>query len=265
MKANRSFTLIELLVVVAIIAVLVAILLPALNAARSHARTISCQSNLRQIGVALAAYSLDHSDLMLPLGKNRLPMDRIWPGYETWPGNYPWDNTWDDWLRFFYMGGDPGHSDYPAGQVTTCPETEVQMGSLNPTFATAGYGMNAMCPPAPILPEAWYGQAYCSQFASRQLTSILTPPSQTVYVVDSSSLSYPGVGYHLDQTWKAILGSNGSWLSAPAQRHPGANGPSFNILFFDFHAGSAPCSQDGGPDHQWNLWQHETWNSGYGI
>jgi len=202
---------------------------------------------------------------MLPLGKNRYPSDRIWPGYENWDGNYPWDNTWDDWLRFYYLGGPPGHWNYPPGQVTTCPETEVDMGSLNPSFTTAGYGMNAMCPPAPILPVAWYGEAYCSKFRWRKLEDILTPPSDTVYVVDSSSLSYPGVGYHLDQTWKAILGTNGSWLSAPGRRHGSSSSPAFNILYFDFHVGGSPCSEDGGPRKQWNIWQHETWNPGYGI
>jgi prepilin-type N-terminal cleavage/methylation domain-containing protein len=55
-KNGRSFTLIELLVVVAIIAVLVAMLLPALVGARENARSVSCQSNLRQQAMALHFY-----------------------------------------------------------------------------------------------------------------------------------------------------------------------------------------------------------------
>ncbi|MEM1011091.1 MAG: prepilin-type N-terminal cleavage/methylation domain-containing protein [Planctomycetota bacterium] len=65
-KTRKGFTLVELLVVIGIIALLVSILLPTLGKARESARTTKCLSNLRQVGMAFIAYTMDNDSRLPP-------------------------------------------------------------------------------------------------------------------------------------------------------------------------------------------------------
>lgn len=63
---RHGFTMIELLAVISVIGVVIGLLLPAVQAAREHARRTQCESNLYQLGLALRNYEMAHT--VLPPG-----------------------------------------------------------------------------------------------------------------------------------------------------------------------------------------------------
>jgi len=83
LKRTSGFTLIELLVVIAIIAVISAILFPAFAQVREKARSISCLSNEKEIGLAFMMYTQDYDE--------QLPMKRsVSNGHWFWSDEFVW-------------------------------------------------------------------------------------------------------------------------------------------------------------------------------
>ena len=65
-SAVKGFTLIELLVVISIIAMLLSILMPALNAAKERARTLTCTTHIKQFSLANNIYATEYDGYSVP-------------------------------------------------------------------------------------------------------------------------------------------------------------------------------------------------------
>ncbi|CAN5345690.1 hypothetical protein BH11ARM1_BH11ARM1_00590 [soil metagenome] len=61
-KESRAFTLVEVLVVAVILVILAALLFPVFSKVKRQAKSITCLSNLRQVGVATQLYKSDNDD-----------------------------------------------------------------------------------------------------------------------------------------------------------------------------------------------------------
>jgi len=91
---RKAFTLIELLVVIAIISLLMGILLPTVGRARFQAKMLAVNAELREIGMALEAYSFDNEskypptrvDCMLGGHFYQLPLELVESKYLPAPG-----------------------------------------------------------------------------------------------------------------------------------------------------------------------------------
>lgn len=207
-RARRSgFTLIELLTVIAIVGVLAAITIPVVTNVRRSARSAQCVSNLRQIGVALGLYVMDH--------RNTLPPTFTWTAQD-----HLVTGDWSKQLTAYL----PRRGNTQVHEVFICPSADyngVSGKDLSNTYGTAGAFMG-------IAPAG----TYVTETVPRKLSTI-DSLSRAPWIFDMNANGTNTYPYNSAQ-WSVVQADAQSANSVRLGfRHGDRN--RLNMLFGDGH------------------------------
>jgi prepilin-type N-terminal cleavage/methylation domain-containing protein/prepilin-type processing-associated H-X9-DG protein len=172
--SKTGFTLIELLVVIAIISLIAAILFPVFTRARENARRSSCQSNMKQMGLALIQYLQDYDEV--------LPSPTFGTTANNSESYYRWQDAVFPYVRNVQIfrcpaeGGKTGNNAY---------SYRANKGGV--TKNNGSYSLNCGYRNSKNSPVSWLDTKDTNYVL--KITS-LTVPTETVWVLESTANTY---------------------------------------------------------------------------
>ncbi|RRJ94341.1 prepilin-type N-terminal cleavage/methylation domain-containing protein [Opitutaceae bacterium TAV4] len=197
-STSRAFTLIELLAVITIIGILSAIVLATLSTVRASAHRAKCLSNLRQIGIAAMAYSLDNKQKPVPI-------------------NFYRDDSTRYLLQYLPTLYSTPNSNSRQTSIWICPADTREDKSGGGMSRQLSYGANSKA------------LGLVANFDNPLLKSVdlVNRPSMKVYFADSRAYYMDTASGNQNARFRHDGGSDGESGTK--------DGGKINILFFDYH------------------------------